>query len=119
MALFRFRTRDPQRDRETDSGRLQRLRQSLSDIRAEMEQEKRGLRDRYDKVTANAAFSQQLVEDERGGVGISSKIDDLTGTMIGYTKRLASLQAQIEFVTETERRIVAFSQASAEDRAVA
>jgi hypothetical protein len=97
MAFFRFRTRSPERDRDTDVGRLQRLRQSLADIRAEMEREKNGLRDRYEKVMANAAFSQQLVEDERGGSGMSSTVDDMTGTMIRNTKRLAALQAQVDF----------------------
>ena len=42
MALFRFRTRDPQRDRETDLNRLHRLRQSLADIRLEMEMSETG-----------------------------------------------------------------------------
>jgi hypothetical protein len=119
MALFRFQTRNPQRDRETDSSRLQQLRQSLADIRAEMEQEKNGLRDRYEKVTANAAFSQQTLEDDRPGAVMSAKIDDLTGTMIRYTKRLASLQTQIDFVTDMDRRIEAFWQTNAGDRAVA
>lgn len=119
MALFRFRTRNSERDRETDSGRLQRLHQALADIRAEMEREQNGLRDRYEKVMANAAFSQQMVEDERGAAGMSSKVDDMTSTMIGYTKRLAALQTQIDFVSEMDRRIDAFSQASAGDRAVA
>ena len=41
---------------------------------------------------ANAAFSQQALEDDRGGAGMSSKIDDMTETMIRYTKRIASLE---------------------------
>ena len=77
------------------------------------------LRDRYEKVTADAAFSQQGLEDGRAGDGTSSKIDDMTGTMIRYTKRMASLQSQIDFVTEIGRKVEAFSQANAEDRAVA
>ena len=97
-------------------GRLQRLHQSLADIRAEMEREKNGLRDRYEKVMANAAFSQQLAGGRAARrIGMSSKIDDMTGTMIRYTKRLASLQAQIDFVTEMDRRVEAFSQASTRD----
>jgi hypothetical protein len=109
MALFRFRTRDPQRDSETDLNRLQRLRQSLADIRSEMEHERNGLRDRYEKVTADAAFSQQRLEDARGSVGMSSKIDDMTGTMIRYTKRIALLEAQIDFVVDLERKADTFS----------
>ena len=119
MALFRFRTRNPQRDRDTDIDRLRRLQQSVVDIRAEMERERDGLRDRYDQVTADAAFSQQRLEDGRAGDSTSSRIDDMTGTMIRYTKRLASLQSQIDFVTEIGRKVEAFSQANAEDRALA
>jgi hypothetical protein len=119
MALFRFRTRNPERDRETDMSRLQRLHQSLADIRAEMERERTGLRERYEKVTANAAFSQQTLEDDSAGAVMSSKIEDMTGAMIRYAKRLASLQAQIDFVTETDRNIDAFWRANAGDRAVA
>jgi hypothetical protein len=119
MALFRFRTRDPDRDRDTDSGRLQRLQQSLADIRAEVERERNGLRDRYEQVMANAAFSQQLVEDDRAGVGMSSKVADMTGTLIGYTQRLALLQQQLDFVTEMDLRVDAFSRELAGDPAVA
>jgi hypothetical protein len=119
MALFRFRTRSSQRDRDTDIERLRRLQQSIVDMRAEMERKRNGLRDRYDRVTADAAFSQQRLEDGRGGDGASSKIDGMTGAMIRYTKRMASLQSQINFVTEIGRKVEAFPRASAEDRAVA
>ena len=119
MALFRFRTRNSQRDRATDVDRLRRLQQSLGDIRAEMEHERNGLRDRYDRVTADAAFSQQRLEDGRADSSASSRIDDMTGTMIRYAKRLASLQSQIDFVTDIGHKVEAFSQANAEDRALA
>jgi hypothetical protein len=109
MALFRFRTRDPQRDRETDLNRLHRLRQSLADIRLEMEHERNGLRDRYEKVAADAAFSQQLLDDERGSLGLSSKVGSVTGTMIGYARRIALLQEQIDFVVDFECKADTFS----------
>ena len=109
MALPFFRTRAAGRDRDTDIARLQRLQQSLASIRGEMEQEKNGLRDRYDKVMANAAFSQQSLEDGRGGAGMSSKIDEMTDTMIRYTDRIASLDTQIDFVAGLERQVDRFS----------
>ena len=65
MALFRFRTRNPERDRDR-RGRLQRLHQSLATSALKWSA-RNGLRDRYDKVTADAAFSQQTLEDGRGG----------------------------------------------------
>ena len=109
MALFGFTTRDPQRDGETGESGVQRLRLSLADMRAEMESERNGLRDRYDKVAGDAAFSQQLLEDERGSLGLSSKVRRLTGAMIGDSERIAMLQAQIDFVVDLERRADTFS----------
>lgn len=113
MALFGFTTRGPQRDRETGESGVQRLRQSLAYMRAEMECERNGLRDRYDKVAGDAAFSQQLLEDERGGLGLSSKVGHMTGTMIGYSRRIALLQAQIDFVVDLERKADTFSKGRA------
>jgi|EndMetStandDraft_9_1072997.scaffolds.fasta_scaffold1101716_1 hypothetical protein len=109
MPLFRFRTRRPERDSDTDADRLGRLRQSIADIRVEIERERNGLLARHEKVMDDAAFSQQLVEDERGGRDMSSTVDDMTATMIHYTKRLAELREQIEFVAELDQRVDAFS----------
>ena len=104
MALFGaraakpFRTRGPQRDRETDMARLSRLCSSLDDLRAEIEHERDGLRGRYESVTARAAFSQQALENEQAGPEMSSAVDELTRAMINYTQRLAMLEEQIAFV---------------------
>ena len=119
MALSRFRVRSPQRDRDTDLDRMQRLRHSLRDIRVEMEREREGLRDRYEKVTADAAFSQLALEDDSASAGLSSRIDDMTETMIHYTKRIASLDEQIEFVTDLDSRVELFSQQNTGDKAPA
>jgi hypothetical protein len=115
MALFRFQTRNPNRDHETDSGRLQRLRRLLDDLSAEMERERDGLRDRYEKVAADAAFSQQALENDRVGAAVSSKIDGMTETMIRYRGRIQSLEKQIGFVTELHGQVDAFSQENAGD----
>jgi transposase len=110
MALFGaraakpFRIRGLQRDRETDTTRLSRLCASLDGLRAEIEQERNGLRGRYESVTARAAFSQQALENDQGGPEMSSTVDELTRTMINYTKRLAALEEQIAFVIELRER---------------
>jgi hypothetical protein len=114
LPIFPFRTRNSQRDSQTDTGRLQRLHKALSGIRSEMESERNGLRERYEDAMANAAFSQQLVEDHRGTVGMSSKVEDMTGAMMWYTKRIGLLQKQIDFVTDMSRSIEAFMEHSAE-----
>jgi small-conductance mechanosensitive channel len=109
MALFHFRTRNPGRDRETDTGRLQRLERLLNELGEEMERERDGLRDRYEKVTADAAFSQQALEEDRADAAISSKIDGMTDTMIRYTERLTSLEKQLAFIAELRGRVDEFS----------
>src|SRR4051812_22789914 len=100
MAFNRFRVRSPDRDRDVDRRRIQRLQQLLHELRAEMERERDGLRDRYDKVTANAAFSALALEEDRGSRGMSSEIGDMTNTMIHYASRIAALEGQINFVAD-------------------
>ncbi len=109
MALTLFRVRSRERDRETDAGRFRRLRQLLGELRAEMERERDGLRGRYEKVTADAAFSQQALEDGAGGA-VSEKIDDMTEAMIRYTERLALLEKQAGFVTGLDHQVERFFQ---------
>jgi hypothetical protein len=113
MALFRFQTRNTNRDRETDAARFQRLHRLLDDLRADMERERNGLRDRYEKVAADAAFSQQALENDRVGAAMSSKIDDMTDTMIRYKRRIQSLEKQIGFVTDLHGQVEAFCQEDA------
>ena len=105
MALTRFRVRSPERDREADQRRMHRLHQLLNDLRAEMEHERDGLRDRYEKVTANAAFSLLALEEDNAGSGMSSQIGDMTNSMINYASRIASLGTQIDFVVDLDRRV--------------
>jgi hypothetical protein len=117
MALFRFQIRNPNRDRETDEGRLQRLQQLIGDIRGELEREKDGLRDRYEKVAADAAFSQQALENDRAGAGTSSRIADMTDTMIRYRKRIQMLERQIGFVTDLGGQVELFPRENAGESA--
>jgi len=120
MALFGtraanlFRTRNPRRDRETDAARALRLRAFLDDFRAEIEREHDGLRDRYESVTTRAAFSQQALEHHEAGPGMASSVDQLTRTMIDYTRRLATLEAQAAFVNELRRHAGLFPQQTEE-----
>jgi hypothetical protein len=115
MALTRFRVRSPERDRETDASRLRRLRQLIAELHAEMERERGGLRDRYEKVAANAAFSLLALEDG-GGTGVSSKIGDMTETMIHYARRMSSLEVQIGFVSDLDQQVALFAQGNEAER---
>lgn len=109
MALFRFRTRNPDRDRETDAARQDRLSRFLGELRAEIERERDGLQDRYEKITADAAFSQQALEDERAASATSSRIDEMTESMIRYTERIELLERQIGFMDKMLGQAVLFS----------
>jgi hypothetical protein len=108
MALFGFRVRNFARDQRTDNERLQQLCRLLEDFRSGIERERDGLRSRYDSVVANAAFSQQALEDDRGDADISSRIDDMTETIIRYNERIATLERQIAFVADLENQSTTF-----------
>ncbi|GLS31508.1 hypothetical protein SAMN04488498_102106 [Mesorhizobium albiziae] len=98
--MLGFRTRNPDRDRETDAARIQKLRQALFDVRSELEGEKVGLQGRYETASADAAFSQQAMEEGRGSPEISTRIDDLTTSLINYSRRIATLDRQSAFIGE-------------------
>jgi hypothetical protein len=98
--MLGFRTRNPDRDRETDAARIQKLRQALFDVRSELEAEKVGLQGRYETASADAAFSQQAMEEGRGSPEISTRIDDLTTSLINYSRRIATLVRQSAFIGE-------------------
>ena len=125
MALFGmraakpFQTRNPQRDRDTDAARAGRLRAFLGDLGAEIERELDGLRGRYESVTARAAFSQQALEQDEAGPEMSSSVDQLTQTMIDYTRRLDALERQAAFVNELRERAGLFPQQTEEVAAAA
>jgi hypothetical protein len=116
MALFGaraakpFQTRNPQRDRDTDVARAGRLRAFLDELRSEIEHERDGLRGRYESVTARAAFSQQALEQDEAGPEMASAVDQLTQTMIHYTKRIEALEEQAAFVNELRQRAELFAQ---------
>lgn len=113
MALFgepTFRTRDPRRDRDTDRGRISRLCAFLDGLHAEIENERDGLRRRYESVETRAAFSQQALEDEQAGPEMSAAVEEMTRTMINYTRRLAELEEQAAFVIQLRERAGLFPQ---------
>jgi hypothetical protein len=110
VTLSRFRVRSPERDRESDTRRLQRLSQVITDLREEMVRERSGLQNRHDKITANAAFSQLALEEKSGDAGMSSKIGDMTDAMIHYTNRVSSLDSQIRFLSDLDQQVTQFRQ---------
>ncbi|WP_159588133.1 hypothetical protein [Chelativorans xinjiangense] len=112
MALLSFRTRNPQRDRDTDLGRIDRLVQFLRQLRAEIDAERSGLEARYEKAQTSAAFALEAFENG-GSEGLSSKADDLTVAMQRYHARVAALEKQIAFMESAEMDAKAFHDALA------
>lgn len=107
MPLFDFRARNPQRDRNTDLGRLDRLVKLLRQLRAEVETERSGLAMRYEKAQRSAAFALEAFENG-GSKDLSSKADDLALSMRRYHARIAALEEQIAFVDCAETEAKAF-----------
>jgi hypothetical protein len=123
MALFGFRTRNPQRDRETDRARFERLLKLFGRLIAEIEAEFDGLKERYGRTQASAAFALDAFENGEGEE-LSAKADDLALAMRRYQARIAALERQLDFVrkAETQTRtfcdgLVAAGLASEEDLA--
>ncbi|MBB2971358.1 hypothetical protein [Mesorhizobium sp. RMAD-H1] len=109
MALFRFRTRNPNRDRRTDVSRFASLRQALDDIRAEIEREREGFQRRYDEVSMNAAFSLETIENEGENERISAKVEEFTQALKSFTQRIAFLERQITFLKGLDETVAGFA----------
>ena len=79
--------------------------------------ERDGLRNRYEQVTANAAFSLlALEEDDGSSAGVRSKVGDMTETMIHYASRISSLEVQIGFVKDLDQQVALFALANEAER---
>ena len=101
MVSFRFRTRDPSRDRNTDTQRQARLTQFLGQLRSEIDGEARGLRDRYESAQTSAAFAYEAAEDGADS-RLALKADLSAQAMSRYGDRLANLRRQSELLGKLE-----------------
>jgi hypothetical protein len=107
MSLFGFSTRKPQRDRETDLGRFDRLSRHLHELRAEIDAEREGLRKRYREAQASAAFALEVYENGESAA-LSAKADELCVAMRRYDARIDSLEKQAAFMQGAEADARAF-----------
>lgn len=105
---FSFRLRSVQRDIETDELRLQRLGRMAAQIRTEIQSEIEGLERRYEGIAASAAFAQQGFESDGTRKDLSAKVQELTGSMMLYTRRMTFLGRQWAFISRVEKDITAF-----------
>ena len=113
MLFSGFRIRSAQRDGETDRTRFERLSQMVAKLGDEIENECAGLERRYSETKTSAAFAQATLENE-GDSTISTKIDDLTSSMLRYEARIEALGRQKTFVTGIGKSIADFAAATAE-----
>lgn len=104
MSLLSFKIRNPNRDKETDEARLRMIASTLDDILKQIERESSGLQARYNRVAADAAFSLQAMENDRGEK-MGSKVDELTRSLARSRFRLKELEEQLTFFRRLQQQV--------------
>ena len=104
MAIFAFRTRNPDRDRGTDAQRFQALCAALEDLSGQIRREEAGLKTRYERVRDQAAFTVQNL-DNGATASMSERADALTLSLAQCEARLAALKAQLDYLTRLRAEV--------------
>lgn len=112
MALFSFRTRNPERDRQSDATRLQSIKRAIRDAVVEAERERDGFRRRYEDAAVNAAFSFENMQNEGETEEASAQVDDLTQALTRFSQRIGFLEKQMAFMQEIDEAIIRFEKAN-------
>lgn len=98
-SIFAFRTRSPDRDRKTDEARFGQLSRALDELAAGIEAERTGIRNRYEAVSANAAFLVEAMDNSAVSVLRVGEMDQLTESLKACLRRIEVLARQKEFVS--------------------
>jgi len=98
-SIFAFRTRSPDRDRQTDEARFGQLSRTLDELAAGIEAERTGIRNRYEAVSANAAFLVEAMDNSAVSVLRVGEMDQLTESLKACLRRIEVLARQKEFVS--------------------
>ncbi|WP_295813371.1 hypothetical protein [uncultured Nitratireductor sp.] len=93
-----LRIRSQARDEETDTLRFRQLFRTLDELETALHRERRGLKERCERVAATAAFAQERYESHRREGELSTRIDDMTHSMKNYARRMEALQRQIHLI---------------------
>jgi hypothetical protein len=112
MALFGFRTRNPERDRLSDATRFLSIKRAIRDVVVETERERDGFRRRYDDASVNAAFSFENMENEGETAKVSAQVDSLTQALTKFSQRIDFLEKQMAFMHEMDEAITTFEHAN-------
>lgn len=97
-SIFAFRTRSPDRDRQTDEARFGQLSRALDELAAGIEAERTGIRNRYEAVSANAAFLVEAMENSAVSVLRAREMDQMTESLKAGLRRIEALGRQKDFV---------------------
>ncbi|CAN7512180.1 hypothetical protein [Aminobacter aminovorans] len=98
-SIFAFRTRSPDRDRQTDEARFGQLSRALDELAAGIEAERTGIRNRYEAVSANAAFLVEAMDNSAVSVLRVREMDQLTESLKACLRRIEVLGRQKDFVS--------------------
>ncbi|WP_406872424.1 hypothetical protein WHT83_22315 [Aminobacter sp. P9b] len=97
-SIFAFRTRSPDRDRETDVTRFEQLARSLDQLTSEIDAERTGIRNRYEAVSANAAFLVEAMDNSEASSRRADDMDRWTESLKTCLRRIEALGRQTEFI---------------------
>lgn len=103
-----FLTRHPDRDRDTDRRRLSRLRSAVAEVLRDVAAERDGFEARYRKASADAAFSQDRLDDGGPSDALSARVTDLTRALIRYRDRISQLDRQIVYLESLQDNVDSF-----------
>jgi hypothetical protein len=109
-----FRQRSAERDRGNDVARSERIVALLLEIRAELELERKGLQERYDRTVGNASALSFAIDGEGASDWSDRKLKDLESGMLycetrsrsitEFDKEIAVLQDAAEKLLERRKR---------------
>ncbi len=115
MAIFGFRTRNPERDDATDARRFDRLARLLDEISDEISAERSGLERRYRSVTTDAAFLVEAIENDGAAARSNERVEELTASIINCERRLDSLSRQAAALDEFRESLSQLAQKAPSD----
>jgi len=95
-----FKTRNAERDRETDLGRLSRMKSFLEQVASEIEAERAGLETRYRNEVSDAGFLLGAIDNDEAPARSAARADALTASIMRCERRLETLGRQVELMRE-------------------
>jgi len=104
-----FRQRSAERDRDNDIARAERIVRLLAETRSELEQESKGLRERYDRTVGSASTLSFAIDGEGASNWSDRKLKDLESGMIyceERTKTIARFDEEIADLQGAARKLL-------------